>query len=97
MMHLKSQGEPGPHLVIVPSSTLENWMREFSVFAPTLVVQSYYGSQAERQEIRHELKEMADLDVVVTTYNIASSSPEDQKFLKRKMDFKVRSSLSFCV
>lgn len=89
--HLKSKGEAGPHLVIVPSSTLENWMREFSVFAPELNVESYYGSQAERNEIRHELREMEDLDVVVTTYNIATSSPEDQKFLKKKMDFKVRS------
>ncbi|KAK4699957.1 hypothetical protein P7C70_g6297, partial [Phenoliferia sp. Uapishka_3] len=87
--HLKSTGEPGPHLVIVPSSTLENWMREFSVFAPGLIVHSYYGSQAERQEIRAELRELEELDVVVTTYNIASSSPEDQKFLKRKMDFKI--------
>ena len=30
-----------------------------------------------------------NLDVVVTTYNIATGSPDDQKFLKRKMDFKV--------
>lgn len=66
-------------------------MREFSVFAPGINAQSYYGSQAERAEIRHELRQMDDLDVVVTTYNIATSSPDDQKFLKKKMDFKVRS------
>lgn len=89
MAHLKETGEPGPHLVIVPSSTLENWMREFSVFAPSLHVVSYYGSQADRGEIRSELREMKDLDVVVTTYNIATSSIDDQKFLKKKMDFKV--------
>ena len=64
-------------------------MREFSVFAPSLIVQSYYGSQAERADIRQELRELEELDVVLTTYNIATSSPEDQKFLKRKMDFKV--------
>lgn len=89
MAHLKSLGEKGPHLVIVPSSTLENWMREFSVFGPALRVESYYGSQAERAEIRHELRSLDDLDVVVTTYNIATSSIDDQKFLKKKMDFKV--------
>ncbi|PAK71530.1 hypothetical protein B8W95_13885, partial [Staphylococcus pasteuri] len=33
LAHLKATGEPGPHLVIVPSSVLDNWMREFSVFA----------------------------------------------------------------
>lgn len=64
-------------------------MREFSVFAPGINAQSYYGSQAERAEIRHELRAMEDLDVVVTTYNIATSSADDQKFLKKKMDFKV--------
>ncbi|GAA5935429.1 DNA-dependent ATPase FUN30 [Sporobolomyces koalae] len=89
LAHLKATGEQGPHLVIVPSSTLENWMREFSVFAPDLVAHSYYGSQAERDEIRRELRSLEELDVVVTTYNIATGSPDDQKFLKRKMDFKV--------
>ncbi|GAA5955934.1 hypothetical protein JCM10213_000072, partial [Rhodosporidiobolus nylandii] len=91
LAHLKAtDGEnSGPHLVIVPSSTLDNWMREFSVFAPDLNVQSYYGSQGERAEIRHDLRRMEDLDVVVTTYNIATGSPDDQKFLKKKMDFKV--------
>ncbi|GAA5823937.1 hypothetical protein JCM5353_007343 [Sporobolomyces roseus] len=89
LAHLKATGEKGPHLVIVPSSTLENWMREFSVFAPDLVAHSYYGSQAERDEIRRELRSLVELDVVVTTYNIATGSPDDQKFLKRKMDFKV--------
>ncbi|GAA6005929.1 hypothetical protein JCM10207_007278 [Rhodosporidiobolus poonsookiae] len=90
LAHLKANNpQEGPHLVIVPSSTLDNWMREFSVFAPNLVVMSYYGSQGERAEIRHELRKMEELDVVVTTYNIATGSPDDQKFLKRKMDFKV--------
>lgn len=93
MAHLKSIGEKGPHLVIVPSSTLENWMREFSVFAPGLIAESYYGSQADRQIARHELSEAENLDVVVTTYNIATSSAEDQKFLRKKMAFKVRISL----
>ncbi|KAK4054298.1 DNA-dependent ATPase fun30 [Microbotryomycetes sp. JL221] len=87
--HLKETGQPGPHLVIVPSSTLENWMREFDVFAPDIHVESYYGSQAERADLRYELREMTDLDVVVTTYNIATSSNDDIKFLRKKMDFKV--------
>lgn len=94
LAHLKATGEAGPHLVIVPSSTLENWMREFSVFAPDLIAHSYYGSQAERDEIRRELRSLVELDVVVTTYNIATGSPDDQKFLKRKMNFKVRIHLS---
>jgi len=97
LAHLKATGDPGPHLVIVPSSTLENWMREFSVFAPGINAQSYYGSQAERAEIRHELRAMEDLDVVVTTYNIATSSADDKRFLKKKMDFKVSFPFTFYI
>ncbi len=89
LAHLKHSGEPGPHLVIVPSSTLENWMREFSVFAPSLVAKSYYGSMADRAEIRYELREMENLDVVVTTYNIVGSTPDDIKFFKKKMSWNV--------
>ena len=88
--HLKSIGEPGPHLIIVPSSTLENWMREFSIFAPALRAESYYGSQADRSFQRRELVGSVDqIDVIVTTYNIATSSAEDQKFLRKAMSFKV--------
>lgn len=87
LAHLKSQKAPGPHLIIVPSSTLDNWMREFSVFAPSLAVHAYYGSQAERAELRYDLRAMEELDVVVTTYNIATSSVDDRKFVD-KMGFR---------
>lgn len=40
---LFEQGIKGPHLIVVPGSTLENWLREFSVFCPGLVVMPYYG------------------------------------------------------
>src|SRR5690606_3822233 len=66
--HLKDIGEDGPHLVIVPSSTLSNWLREFEKFCPSLDVRAYYGSQAEREELRYELEEDSSYDVIVTTY-----------------------------
>ncbi|KAJ3072775.1 hypothetical protein HDU98_002935, partial [Podochytrium sp. JEL0797] len=83
---LKQQGDRGsPHLIIVPSSTLENWLREFQNWAPDLTVLSYYGSQLERENIRYNLAEgdLGDYDAVVTTYNLASSSKEDRNFLKK--------------
>lgn len=43
LAHLFEQGNRGPHLVIVPGSTIENWLREFSVFCPKLTVMPYYG------------------------------------------------------
>lgn len=41
--HLFEKGIKGPHLVVVPGSTLENWLREFSIFCPGLSVMPYYG------------------------------------------------------
>lgn len=82
MAHLKvALDKNQPHLVVVPSSTLENWLREFQKFCPSLVVQAYYGSQAEREDLRYELQEM-QYDVLVTTYNLATGQPPDFKFLK---------------
>ncbi|RKP32313.1 hypothetical protein METBISCDRAFT_12337 [Metschnikowia bicuspidata] len=82
MAHLKAvSADSGPHLVVVPASTLENWLREFQKFCPTLEVQAYYGSQPEREDLRYELAE-SHFDVLVTTYNLATGSQPDLKFLK---------------
>lgn len=43
-----------PSLIIVPLSTLGNWEREFSVWAPHLNVVTYIGSAEARQVIRYE-------------------------------------------
>jgi SWI/SNF-related matrix-associated actin-dependent regulator 1 of chromatin subfamily A len=43
LSHLLERGVKGPHLVVVPGSTLENWLREFRAFSPSLVVEPYYG------------------------------------------------------
>ncbi|BFZ55891.1 DNA-dependent ATPase fun30 [Savitreella phatthalungensis] len=84
---LLESGVPGPHLVVVPASTLENWLREISRFCPALKVEAYYGSQRERQEFR-ELFESdegrRDFNVMVTTYQLATGSHDDRSFLKRQ-------------
>ena len=43
LAHLLEKGIQGPHLVVVPGSTLENWLREFKTFCPKLNVFPYYG------------------------------------------------------
>lgn len=43
LTHLVETGNSGPHLVICPGSTLENWLREFPKFSPKLAVEPYYG------------------------------------------------------
>lgn len=76
-------GDPGPHLIIVPTSTLENWMREFERFCPELKVYSYYGSQDERFVLRDEWQNDFDGQVIVSTYNVATGNNEDRKFLRK--------------
>ncbi|KAJ9096398.1 hypothetical protein QFC21_005220 [Naganishia friedmannii] len=90
MTLLRERGTKGPHLIIVPSSTLENWVREFQKFSPEIDVRTYYGSQNERFHLREEYMEMADndeLEVLLTTYDMAWK-PDDNKFLRRKIKFE---------
>ncbi|KGY15716.1 hypothetical protein PABG_11371 [Paracoccidioides brasiliensis Pb03] len=88
LAHLYEKGVKGPHLVVVPSSTLENWLREFSVFCPKLNVMPYYANQTIRAEIRQQIEDTRDsINVVVTTYTIA----------KAKIDAQFLRSMDFCV
>jgi SWI/SNF-related matrix-associated actin-dependent regulator of chromatin subfamily A containing DEAD/H box 1 len=88
LAHLLETGEPGPHLVVVPASTLENWLTEFRKFCPALVVEPYYGSQAERAELRFKIDsyDRGDINVIITTYATA----------KGKDDFPWLKNLDFC-
>lgn len=43
---LKGKGVVGPILVGCPLSTLENWMREFRKWTPTIPAIKYYGDRA---------------------------------------------------
>ncbi|KAI9830764.1 MAG: hypothetical protein M1826_004397 [Phylliscum demangeonii] len=83
LAHLWEQGEKGPHLIIVPGSTLENWLREFRRFCPALVVEPYYGLEKDRAEQRVRLADnRAQINAIVTTYDLASKKA-DGKFLRR--------------
>lgn len=79
---LYEKGFKGPHLIIVPGSTLENWLREFRQICPKLNVFPYYADQKERYLMRQNIKSQANADVVITTYTIAKAL-EDNKFLRR--------------
>jgi SWI/SNF-related matrix-associated actin-dependent regulator of chromatin subfamily A containing DEAD/H box 1 len=82
LAHLSEIGEQGPHLVVVPSSTLENWLTEFQSFSPTLVVKPLYGTQSERFLIRDQIdQDRANVNVVITTYTTARSK-EDYPWIR---------------
>lgn len=67
---------------MVPSSTLENWLREFANFCPEIKVEPYYGSQKERPGIRDALRKDNTWNVLVTTYQLATGDKNDRGFLK---------------
>ncbi|KAK5124289.1 hypothetical protein LTR85_001992 [Meristemomyces frigidus] len=82
LAQLQKEEVDGVHLVVVPGSTLENWLREFARFAPSLKVVPYYGLQGERPALQQQINDDFDtIDVVVTTYDMASK-PDDNRFLR---------------
>ncbi|XP_071574035.1 SWI/SNF-related matrix-associated actin-dependent regulator of chromatin subfamily A containing DEAD/H box 1 homolog [Temnothorax nylanderi] len=74
----------GPHLIVVPSSTMENWMDELERWSPSLKVVQYYGSQEERKEMRMGWRngDLDDVDVLLTTYNLICSTPEERRLFR---------------
>ncbi|KAJ1304861.1 hypothetical protein OPQ81_005995 [Rhizoctonia solani] len=93
----------GVHLVVVPSSTLENWAREFAKFAPSIRVATYYGNQKDRAGFRDDYKravrraermgvERDDVDpgwdVLITTYQLAQGAEPDRKFLSKSVKWE---------
>ncbi|XP_042229687.1 SWI/SNF-related matrix-associated actin-dependent regulator of chromatin subfamily A containing DEAD/H box 1 homolog [Homarus americanus] len=87
LSHIKEVEDPEElSLIIVPSSTLDNWARELELWCPSLEVLQYHGSQDERRAIRcgimnNNLEE--DPDVILTTYNMVTVSPEDKALFKK--------------
>ncbi|KAG0140791.1 hypothetical protein CROQUDRAFT_664695 [Cronartium quercuum f. sp. fusiforme G11] len=60
----------GPHLVIVPKSTLDNWHREFNFWVPGFNIVSLKGNKDERTEICQSKILAQDFDVILTTYEL---------------------------
>ena len=61
-----SAGIRRPHLVIVPTTLMENWTRELARFAPTVHVYRHVGGARTRRP-----SELAKGEVVLTTYDTA--------------------------
>ncbi|KIW23142.1 uncharacterized protein PV07_11365 [Cladophialophora immunda] len=78
LAHLFEQGKMGPHLVVVPAATLENWLKEFQRFCPALNVEPYYATNpTERLTLREFLDDnREDVNVIVTTYTIAKGKDD---------------------
>ncbi|WP_342578024.1 DEAD/DEAH box helicase [Psychrobacillus sp. FSL K6-2843] len=70
LLHVHESGEQTtPSLIICPTSVLGNWQKELAKFAPSLNVQTHYGT-ARTREIDKEA------DVVITTFGTAMQDIE---------------------
>lgn len=83
---MEYQNDTGPHLIIVPKSTLSNWMNELARWAPTLKAVKFHGDKASREEMIETVlcpgrkASERDWNVVVTTYEICNI--EKNTFMK---------------
>jgi SWI/SNF-related matrix-associated actin-dependent regulator of chromatin subfamily A member 5 len=60
----------GPHLVIVPKSTLDNWAREFAKWTPEVNVLVLQGAKEERHALINERLIDEKFDVCITSYEM---------------------------
>jgi len=73
-LHRQAQGcqarDPGPTLVVCPTSLLGNWEREVARFAPGVPVRRYHGDG------RH-LQDVAQDEIVLVTYGLVRNDAEE--------------------
>ncbi|CAL1162457.1 unnamed protein product [Cladocopium goreaui] len=82
LAHLAIQKEVwGPHLIVVPSSVLLNWVKELKKWTPGLKVCAYFGDLEERRLKRRGWGVEDAFHVCVVSYSVAL---QDVRFLKRR-------------
>ncbi|KAJ3040915.1 swr1 complex component [Rhizophlyctis rosea] len=75
------KGVWGPHLIIVPTSVMLNWDREFKTWCPAFKLLTYYGTQLERQQKRVGWTKKDAFHVVITSYQLVI---KDHAMFRRK-------------
>ncbi|KAL2213951.1 SWI/SNF family of DNA-dependent ATPase [Sarocladium strictum] len=63
-------GITGPHLVVVPKSTLDNWSREFARWTPEVNVLVLQGAKEERNQLISDRLVDEKFDVCITSYEM---------------------------
>uniref|UniRef100_A0A8C3F5W6 SNF2 related chromatin remodeling ATPase 1 n=1 Tax=Chrysemys picta bellii TaxID=8478 RepID=A0A8C3F5W6_CHRPI len=61
---------PGPHMVLVPKSTLHNWMNEFKRWVPSLRAVCLIGDKDARAAFIRDVMMPGEWDVCVTSYEM---------------------------
>lgn len=66
-------------LIIAPTSLIYNWISEFEKFAPSVRAVAVNGLKEEREAI---IKNIADYDVLITTYNLLKRDLESYNLIE---------------
>lgn len=64
------RGVKGPHIIITPKLTLDNWKREFTRWTPEVQVLVLQGTKEERQDLINGPILNCAFDVIITSYEI---------------------------
>ncbi|KYR01272.1 myb domain-containing protein [Tieghemostelium lacteum] len=73
------KGIKGPHLIIVPLSTVHNWLKELNKWYLKARVIKYQGDKTTRDSLKKEIQ-LGQFDICLTTYEC---SIQDASFLIR--------------
>ncbi|CAN6662386.1 ISWI chromatin-remodeling complex ATPase Isw2p [Trichomonascus vanleenenianus] len=64
------QGIEGPHIVIVPKSTLDNWGREFAKWTPNVRTFILQGDKESRAQLVQDRLLSCDFDICIASYEM---------------------------
>jgi len=64
------RGITGPHMVVVPKSTLGNWMNEFKRWCPVIRTFKFHGNAEDREALKAKYLVPGGFDVCVTSYEM---------------------------
>lgn len=78
---IEKKKQAGPFLVIVPLSTMTNWVNEFEKWAPSVLKIVYKGSPNERRMLSAQVRQ-GNYNVLLTTYEYIIN-PKDRPTLCR--------------
>ncbi|KAJ2754990.1 ATP-dependent DNA helicase Snf21 [Coemansia pectinata] len=65
---IERKQQNGPFLIIVPLSTITNWILEFEKWAPSVRVIGYKGNPTQRQVLQQQIRRQ-EFQVLLTTYD----------------------------
>jgi SWI/SNF-related matrix-associated actin-dependent regulator of chromatin subfamily A member 5 len=74
------KGITGPHIVIVPKSTLGNWMNEIQRWCPDIRAVRFHGNGEQRKAICENELQIGEFDVCLTTYEVVT---KEKNFLTK--------------